>query len=241
MTLPAGTATLARNSANPLSLLAKFRFPLLLLLLGVFLIPASFSWDTPVRETLVASQGPNWKKSPLRKTYETIRKWGDWPQIMVAGALGFLVAKWKGSRRWSRIFLIAMVASTLSGMVANASRLTTGRTRPRESPKIEQGFYGPWHEGRWLIGVPAYNSFPSGHTATAFGFAAVIVLASPAWGVVVALPLAVAVAWASIGIGAHHPSDVTVSILISFAVAWGVWRFAESRFRGRAVDDSAEE
>ena len=230
MTPPAAIATLARNSAIPLSLFAKFRFPLLILLLGVFLIPASFSWDTPVRETLVASQGPNWKKSPLRKTYETIRKWGDWPQIMVVGALGFLVAKWKGNRRWSRIFLTAMVASTLAGMVANASRLTTGRTRPRESPKIEQGFYGPWHEGRLLIGVPAYNSFPSGHTATAFGFAAAIVLASPVLGAVVAIPLAAAVAWASIGIGAHHPSDVMVSILIAFAVAWGVWRFAEWRF-----------
>lgn len=235
MTPPAAIATLARNSAIPLSLFAKFRFPLLILLLGVFLIPASFSWDTPVRETLVASQGPNWKKSPLRKTYETIRKWGDWPQIMVVGALGFLVAKWKGNRRWSRIFLTAMVASTLAGMVANASRLTTGRTRPRESPKIEQGFYGPWHEGRLLIGVPAYNSFPSGHTATAFGFAAAIVLAAPVLGAVVAIPLAAAVAWASIGIGAHHPSDVMVSILIAFAVAWGVRRFAEWRFPSESL------
>ncbi len=181
-----------------------------------------------MRDTLVASQGSNWKKSPLRKTYETIRKWGDWPQIMLVGALGFLVAKWKGNRRWSRIFLTAMVASTLAGMAANASRLTTGRTRPRESPKIEQGFYGPWHEGRWLIGVPAYNSFPSGHTATAFGFAAVIVLASPVLGALVAIPLAAAVAWASIGIGAHHPSDVTVSILLSFIVAWSVQRFSEA-------------
>ena len=230
LTPPSHAITLAIKSANHLSLLAKFRFPLLLLLIGVFLVPASFSWDTPVRETLVASQGPNWKKSPLRKTYETIRKWGDWPQIMVVGALGFLVARWKGNRRWSRIFLIAMVASTLAGMVANASRLTTGRTRPRESPKIEQGFYGPWHEGRLLIGVPAYNSFPSGHTATAFGFAAVIVLASPVFGVMVALPLAAAVAWASIGIGAHHPSDVIVSILLSCLVAWGVWKLAENRF-----------
>ena len=221
---------IVNHSAITLSLLAKFRFPLFFVLLGVILIPASFSWDHPVRETLVASQGPNWKQSPLRKTYETIRRWGDWPQLMVIGALGFLVAKWKGSRRWSRIFLIAMVASTLAGMVANASRLTTGRTRPRESPKIEQGFYGLRHEGRWLIGVPAYNSFPSGHTATAFGFAAVIVLASPAWGLVVAIPLAASIAGASIGIGAHHPSDVTVSILISFLVAWGVWRFAEARF-----------
>lgn len=212
-----------------MSFLAKFRFPLLLLLLGVGLIPASFSWDSPVRETVVASQGPDWKKSPVRKTYETIRKWGDWPQIMVAGALGFLVAKWRGNRRWCRIFLLAMVASTLAGMLANASRLTTGRTRPRESPKIEQGFYGPWHEGRLLIGNPAYNSFPSGHTATAFGFAAVILISAPTWGVV-AVALAASVAWASIGIGAHHPSDVTVSILLSFAVAWGVWRFAEARY-----------
>lgn len=240
LTLPGPAANLPTNSANLLSLLAKFRFPFLLLILGVFLIPASFSWDRPVREKLVASQGANWKKSPLRKTYETIRKWGDWPQIMAVGAVGFLVAKWKGNRRWSRIFLAAMVASTLAGMVANASRLTTGRTRPRESPKIEQGFYGPWHEGRWLIGVPAYNSFPSGHTATAFGFAAVIVLSSPVLGAVVAIPLATAVAWASIGIGAHHPSDVTVSILISFAVAWGVWRFAESRFPDKISNDPAE-
>jgi len=212
-----------------LSHLAKFRFPILLIVLGVILIPASFSWDTPVRETFVAAQGPNWKKSPLRKSYEVIRKWGDWPQIMVVGALGFLVAKWRGNRRWSRIFLAAMVASTLVGMVANASRLTTGRTRPRESPKIEQGFYGPWHEGRLLIGVPAYNSFPSGHTATAFGFAAVVVFAAPAWGVL-AIVAASAVAGASIGIGAHHPSDVVVSILISFMVGWVVWRFAESRY-----------
>lgn len=228
--MPAVIATLAFHFENLLSHLAKFRFPLLILLLGVFLIPASFSWDTPVRETLVAGQGQNWKNSPLRKTYETIRKLGDWPQIMLVGALGFLVAKWRGNRRWSRIFLAAMVASTLAGMVANASRLTTGRTRPRESPKIEQGFYGPWHEGRLLIGVPAFNSFPSGHTATAFGFAAVIVLASPIWGAVVAIPLAAAVAWASIGIGAHHPSDVTVSVLLSFIMAWLVWRFVESRF-----------
>ncbi|MFZ9920118.1 MAG: phosphatase PAP2 family protein [Terrimicrobiaceae bacterium] len=212
-----------------MSQLVKFRFPLFLLVLGAILIPASFSWDIPVRERLVASQGPNWKKSPIRKSYEIIRKWGDWPQIMVFGAVGFLVAKWRGNRRWSRIFLAAMVASTLAGMVANASRLTTGRTRPRESPKIEQGFYGPWHEGRWLIGVPAYNSFPSGHTATAFGFAAVVVFASSGWGVV-ALIAASAVAGASIGIGAHHPSDVVVSILVSFVVAWIVWQFAQRRF-----------
>ena len=207
---------------------SKFRFPLFVLVLGAILIPVSFKWDEPVRLALIEARGPDWKKSPVRKTYQTIRKWGDWPQIMVAAALVFFVTKWKGSQRWSRIILAAMIASTLAGILANSSRLTTGRTRPRESPKIEQAFYGIWHEGRWLIGVPAYNSFPSGHTATAFGFAAVIVFAAPAWGVV-AVGLAAAVAWASIGIGAHHPSDVTVSILLSFVVGWAVWRFFEMR------------
>jgi membrane-associated phospholipid phosphatase len=212
-----------------MTLLSKFRFPLLVFLAGVFLIPLSFRWDTPIRESLLESRGPNWKKSTEHKIHGMVRKWGDWPPIMVAAVVGYLVARARGNRRWSRIILAAMVASTLAGMVANASRLTTGRTRPRESPKIEQGFYGLYHNGRLLIGVPAYNSFPSGHTATAFGFAAVIAIAAPTWAVV-AIPLAGVVAWSSIAIGAHHPSDVTVSILLSFVVGWAVWRIAETRF-----------
>jgi membrane-associated phospholipid phosphatase len=123
-----------------------------------------------------------------------------------------------------RIIAAAMIASTLAGIMANASRLTTGRTRPKESPKIEHGFYGPWHNGELLIGRPAYNSFPSGHTATAFGLAAVVLFASPAVGVL-ALAGAGLVAWSSIAMGAHHPSDVTVSVILSIAVAWFVWRW----------------
>ena len=80
-----------------------------------------------------------------------------------------------------------------------------------------------------LVGNAAFNSFPSGHTATAFGFASVIVFASPAWGVA-AIAGASAVAWSSIVMGAHHPSDVVVSICLSFAVGWFDWRVARQRF-----------
>jgi membrane-associated phospholipid phosphatase len=149
---------------------------------------------------------------------------------MVAAVIGFLIARARGNRRWSRIILAAMIASTLAGMVANASRLTTGRTRPRETPKIEHGFYGPYHNGRILVGVPAYNSFPSGHTATAFGFAAAIVFAAPAWGLL-ALVGASVVAWSSIAIGAHHPSDIAVSITLAFLVGWFVIRFMKLEIR----------
>lgn len=208
---------------------ACFRLVLIALVVSGCVAAVTFPWDQPVRDRIVASQEPKWSKSPEGKMHGAIRKWGDWPWIMVAATLGVVLAQWRGNRRWRRILLAAMVASTLAGMLANASRLTTGRTRPRESPKIEQGFYGPYHEGRLLIGVPAYNSFPSGHTATAFGFAAVVVLASPVWGLLVLIPASL-VAWSSIVIGAHHPSDVAVSIVLSFAVGWGVWRITTRRF-----------
>lgn len=198
--------------------------PVIVLVLGCLLSVLAFKWDHTARRHLIESQGAKWQKTAEAQIYGKIRVWGDWPPIMVVAAIGFLAARARGNRRWSRIILAAMIASTLAGLVANASRLTTGRTRPRESPALEQGFYGPYHQGRILVGVPAYNSFPSGHTATAFGFAAVIFFAAPAWGLV-ALIAASAVAWSSIAIGAHHPSDVAVSITLAFLAAWFVVQF----------------
>jgi len=207
----------------------KIGLVLILALVFATSVTAAFRLDKPVRDYIVASHGPDWNKSTDKKIHASIRTWGDWPPIMGFALLGVLIAKWRGNSRWSRILLTAMIASTLAGALANTSRLTTGRTRPRESPKYEQGFYGPWKDGRLLIGNSAFNSFPSGHTATAFGFAAVIVFASPAWGVV-AVAGACVVAWSSIVIGAHHPSDVAVSIFLSFGVGWFVWRVARQRF-----------
>jgi len=213
-----------------MSFFRVYRTPLLILLAGGVLSFLAFKWDLPIRELLVESQEAKWNKTTEAQIYGKIRVWGDWPPLMVAAVIGFLIARARGNRRWSRIILAAMIASTLAGMVANASRLTTGRTRPRETPKIEHGFYGPYHNGRILVGVPAYNSFPSGHTATAFGFAAAIVFAAPVWGLL-ALVGASVVAWSSIAIGAHHPSDIAVSITLAFLVGWFVIRFMKLGIR----------
>ena len=199
---------------------------LLWLLLPVcgFLIWGAFRMDAPVRAAVVASHDKDWRKSGDFRLHSAVRLFGDWPPLMAACLVALVLARVLKSRRWMRVIAAAMIASTLSGMVGNVSRLTTGRTRPRESPKIEQGFYGPWHDGKLLIGNSAYNSFPSGHTATAFGLAAVLFFACPAVGVV-ALAGAGLVAWSSIVLGAHHPSDITVSVLLSFFVAWFIWRW----------------
>lgn len=191
-------------------------------------ITALFLIDEPVRVAIVEAQGKKWKRGGEAHFHGWVRKVGDWPWLMSGGAAGFALAWKMGNRRWMRIVAAAMIASTVAGMLANASRLTTGRTRPRSSPKIEQGFYGLRHEGQWLVGNSAYNSFPSGHTATAFGFAWPFAFASP----LVAIPAlggAVLIAWSSLALGVHHPSDLFVSVLISLGVSLLVVRWVNAR------------
>lgn len=199
-----------------------------LAVVGVILSVLSFRYDDVTRQAVLEFQGKNWKKSDCFAFVSAVREYGDWPQLMLAGGLGCLLAWRLKKREWIRMLAAAMIASTLAGMLANTSRLTTGRTRPRESPKMEHRFYGPWHEGKLTIGNSKYNSFPSGHTATAFGFAAVILFASP-WLGIGAMLLAALVGWSSMMIGAHYFSDIITSIVLSLFVAWFVWRWMRER------------
>ncbi len=200
---------------------------LLLVILAGGLIVAAFRSDGWVRDSIVAAQGKGWKKSGEARTIGAISKYGDWPQLMILGTLGSLLA-WRLRRReWTRILVAAMVASTLAGILANTSRLTTGRVRPRDEKKQGVGFFGPFHEGKILVGNSKYNAFPSGHTATAVGFAGVIFIARPLIGIVPML-LALLIAWSRMALGAHHLSDVVVSTILALGVAWFVWKFARS-------------
>jgi membrane-associated phospholipid phosphatase len=198
----------------------------LLVLLACFAIWGSFKLDEPVREAVVRTQVKGWKNTYDFRFQTSVRRFGDWPWLMVAGAVGIAISRKLRKREWVRILAAAMLASTLAGLAANSSRVTTGRTRPRESPQIEQGFYGPWREGRLTIGDPPFNSFPSGHTATAFGFAAVILYARP-WLGIGAILLASLIGWSGIFVGAHHLSDVIVSICLALFVAWFTWKWTE--------------
>ena len=188
-------------------------------LLGLAVIFGSFLLDAPIQSRVLKSYQGHWSHDPL---VAAVSKYGDWPYLMLLGAMGCFVARRFRNVRWQRILLSAMIASTLAGMTVNLSRLTTGRTRPRAT--AEQGWYGLRHDGKWLIGQADFNSFPSGHTATAVGFAGVILFASPAWGVP-AIIVALAIAASRILLGAHHPSDVVTAAMVSLAIAWVVWEF----------------
>ena len=196
---------------------------ILIVLAALCVAGLSFVFDAPVRAAILEAQGKGWKKSGEYAFQAAVSKNGDWPQLMIAGALGLAIASAAGRRDWQRILVAAMIASTLAGILVNASRLTTGRTRPRESPKIEAGWYGPYHKGEILIGNSKFNAFPSGHTATAVGFAVPFLFAKPALGVVL-LGIALLIAWSRMALGAHNLSDVIVSILLATWVGWFVER-----------------
>lgn len=193
------------------------------LILGLVLIVGAFYLDRPVQYMVLQSNQGHWSHDP---SAAALSKYGDWPELMIAGGIAYFLVRRLRNVRWQRILLSAMIASTLSGMAVNASRLTTGRTRPRAS--VEQGWYGPYHNGRWLIGRADFNSFPSGHTATAVGFAGVLLFAAPAWGVP-AMALALVIAASRILLGAHHCSDVVAAAVVSLAIAWLTWEFLGKR------------
>ena len=195
--------------------------------LAALLVWGAFLLDKPLRQWVEAND-----TKASRNMMGRVSHFGDWPYLMaVTVPLALLCAKLRKVRAMD-ILIMMIVASTLSGVLANCSRLTTGRTRP--SAKMEQGWYGLWHEGKLTIGRAKMNSFPSGHTATAVGLATPLVLLVPAAGVPLMVG-ALLVAASRIYVGAHHLSDVVVSTLLALVVGWLVVRFWPKSFgKGRA-------
>ncbi|MEC4571899.1 bifunctional phosphatase PAP2/diacylglycerol kinase family protein [Streptomyces virginiae] len=87
---------------------------------------------------------------------------------------------------------------------------------------------------RQLAVQPQTTSFPSGHSASAFAFAAGVALASPGWGAVLA-PVAASVAFSRVYTGVHYPSDVAAGAALGVGAAFVVRRLARDVQEARAV------
>jgi undecaprenyl-diphosphatase len=117
--------------------------------------------------------------------------------LMIAGALAAL-----GGRSGRRAAVRGLIGLAIAATVANGPlKLLTGRRRPAAGARPT------------LIRMPRSTSFPSGHSASAFGFATGASAEAPALTPVL-LPLAAAVAYSRVHAGVHYPSDVAVGILI---------------------------
>ncbi len=178
---------------------------------------ASFLFDAPIRGVLNQSTSPEFVK-----WMGVVGDWGDWPELMVLSFVIWLVSRALKLPGLQKIIVIMAIGSTLSGMAVNTLRLTTGRTRPNNK-EISQGFYGLRHEGRWLVGKNKYNSFPSGHMATASGFVLPVLFLRG----IPAVPLLIfpaLMAVARISTGAHHFSDTVCAFVISTWVSLALSR-----------------
>jgi membrane-associated phospholipid phosphatase len=172
--------------------------------------------DREVLHTLQMKQVPNRElRQGLKELSGEVGRWGDFAGYNLVLVVGL----WIGgrafrSRYFQRLAVASMLCAIFAGAVANVFRFSVGRPRPKaiEREGIKDGAYGPKVE--WN-----YNSFPSGHTATAFGSAIPLAIAMPPVGVP-ALMAACGVSWARMFGNQHHPSDVAVAIWL--AVLFGV-------------------
>ena len=126
----------------------------------------------------------------------------------------FAATSW---REW-RVFRI-FLGTCAAGMGANLVKMFVGRTRPRsfdfEQHELFDSFVG------WFLLDSAGSkaqSFPSAHTASAFGFAALLTWAFPS-GKRVFLLLACFVGLHRITTSAHFPSDVFIGAAVGWSVA----------------------
>jgi undecaprenyl-diphosphatase len=83
------------------------------------------------------------------------------------------------------------------------------------------------------IPSPGGHSFPSGHAAGSFAFAAFVAVRVPRWSAP-ALIYAAIVAWSRCVLGVHYPSDVLIGSLLGSAIGVAVARWS-MRPRGAAL------
>jgi membrane-associated phospholipid phosphatase len=132
---------------------------------------------------------------------------GLWFVLAGAAALG-------GGPRGRRSAVRALVALGVGSAVAN---LVVKPAVSRQRPERDTARRGP------SVTMPGSSSFPSGHTATAFGFVASLAADYPALTAPL-LALAAIVGYSRVHTGVHYPADV----LVGAAVGYGAGRATRS-------------
>lgn len=181
----------------------------------VLLVFLAFLMDGPIERLVPQAPDPRWQAAA-----QFVTTYANLPSLLLAAAALLALGFWRRNKFWMTLAVALVLSSCLAGAVATGVRATTGRTRP--TAREPQGWYGIRHDSQWLIGRYDFNSFPSGHTATAMGFAGVLLLGVRRWHVPAVL-LGVLMGWSRVFLGCHHFSDVFVSALIGLAVGYLTW------------------
>jgi membrane-associated phospholipid phosphatase len=138
-----------------------------------------------------------------------ISRFGDWPEHFAVGLLLAGIAWWRGSKKWTRIFLAMLIALAIAGLAGRVIKVSTGRARP--SVKTEEVWEGPRFSSK-------FHAFPSGHVAASTAFFAVLLLAN--WRIGLAcLPIPLLIGFSRMYVAAHYLSDVVFAALLGVLCA----------------------
>lgn len=152
-----------------------------------------------------------------RATWVSMRRtsrWGDWPTHFSAGFILLVIAWFRGSNRWARVFLCMLLACALAGVSTRVIKVAVGRARPAMAAKEE--WRGPTFYSR-------SQAFPSGHTASSVAFFAALFFANRRLALI-CLPIPLVIATARVYTGQHYLSDILAAALLGVLCAYAVTR-----------------
>ncbi len=169
----------------------------------------------PTWDTTLLLQLQDWFLNPVSNRFFIIfTALGDNGYIWIA--LGLILLFFKKTRQSGLLLLISLLCTHILNTLV--LKELVNRPRPYEVLANVKNLIGPQSE----------SSFPSGHTATAFGSAFVIVLHSikiegqrqmPKWAGITALVTAILMGYSRLHVGVHYPIDVLVGALVGIFVA----------------------
>jgi membrane-associated phospholipid phosphatase len=179
-------------------------------------ILTAFYFDEAVRSFIVRHQNRT-----LVNLMRNVSRFGDWPEHLALGLVLLGIACWRGSRKWTHVFLAMLIALTIGGVSARVVKVAAGRARP--SVKTEEVWNGPKFSSK-------YNAFPSGHVTASTAFFAVLFFVNWRLGLA-CLPIPVLIGFSRMYVAAHYLSDVACAAILGILCALLVDHFFLRKIR----------
>jgi len=174
------------------------------IVIAAIAIAAAFHFDHAMQNFIAQHQD-----RVANKIMNKISRFGDWPEHFAVGLLLAGIAWWRGSKKWTRIFLAMLIALAIAGLAGRVIKISTGRARP--SVKTEEVWEGPSLSSK-------FHAFPSGHVAASTAFFAVLLFAN--WRIGLAcLPIPFLIGFSRMYVAAHYLSDVVFAAVLGILCA----------------------
>ena len=180
------------------------------IVIAAIAIAASFYFDGSVRDFMAQHEN-----RAMRSFMRYVSLFGDWPSHVALGLLGLGIAWWRGSKKWTRIFLAMLLAMAIAGIAGHVIKRTVPRARPSVQSELHWG--GPRFSTK-------YHAFPSGHVAASTAFFGVLIFARRRIGVA-CLPIPILIGLSRMYLGAHYLSDVVCAAVLGTLCALLVTHF----------------